>query len=135
MTFRPARPVRFAAEVGDVNGQPALVLRGELDLWTQPQLAAALASFAEHYAPITLDLAGVDFIDAGSIGLIYQTQALARLRGTELVLRSPNPRLSRILEMTGLVTPSSNGDRPRPIVLPLSWRAYEGSSISLEASS
>lgn len=127
VTARADFPLRFAAEVDCSGTQPVLVLRGELDVWTQQRFAAALASYAEQYAPIVLNLAEVEFLDAGNIGLIHQARARARLRGTDVILQAPSPQLSRILELTGLQTPAPSGERPAPITLPLSSRAYERS--------
>lgn len=125
MTAVRGFPVSFAVEVSSFEGEVVLKLHGELDSWAQPQFAAALAGIEASHACVVLDLADLDFVDAGSMGLIQQARKRARLRGTDLVLRSPSPHLSRILELTGLSPGVSSHAELNPIVLPLPSRAYE----------
>lgn len=124
-------PALFAADVRAIPGETVLTLHGELDISTQQLFASALASVDENVARIVLDLSDLTFIDCGNIGLIYQTRILAGLRGTYLELRDPNPRLLRILELTGLT--ASNGNGVRPIVLPLPARAYDRPHVSMQS--
>lgn len=117
-------PEAFAVEVETSEGVAVLVLRGELDVAAQSRFAEALASVEGGFARIVLDLAELTFVNAAGIGLIRGAMKLARLRGAEFVLASPNPHVKRILELAG-VTTGSAGTEPRPIVLPLPSRAYE----------
>ena len=119
----------FAVEVNLVGGEAVLVLHGELDLWAQPQLTAALASVEHSYTRVILDLADLDFIDGGNVILIHRVRERARSRGCELVLRSPNPPVIRILELTGLCQDVPREDELNPIVLPLPSRAYDRAAL------
>lgn len=106
-----------------------LTLHGELDISTQQIFVNALAGVDASVARIVLDLSDLTFIDCGNIGVIHQTRVAAGLRGTFLELRSPNPQLLRVMELTGLM-PSANGEQvPRPIVVPLPSRAYDHAAI------
>lgn len=112
----------------DLAGETVLTLHGELDAWTQQLFVAALARVDDSVARIVLDLSDVTFIDAGNIGLIHRTRMLTGLRGTDLVLRAPNPHVLRVLELTGLCDGAlKNGHGLGPIVLPLPARAYDRS--------
>lgn len=115
----------FSIDVDSCEGEVVLVLHGELDLWTQPQLLNALADVEDASRRIVLDLADLTFIDAGNVGLIHRARMLAGLRGTELLVRSHNPRLTRIRELTGLDPDALSRAEPAPIVLPLPSFAYE----------
>jgi len=119
-----ADPMLFAVEVTRGEAEAVLVLHGELDLCGQPQFVAALAKVEGRFPRVVLDLAELTFIDAGNIGVIYRACRAAKEVGGEIVLRSANPHLFRILELTGLPTFSSH-EELRPIVLPLPSRAYE----------
>jgi anti-anti-sigma factor len=125
VSVEQARPGIFAVEVNLGGGEAVLVLHGELDLWAQPQLAAALASVENSYARVILDLADLHFIDGGNVILIHRARERARSRGCALILQSPNPQVIRILELTGL-SPGVPGEEVlNPIVLPLPSRAYD----------
>ncbi len=95
-------PVLFAVETSCSHDEAVLILHGELDLSTQPELVSALADIEGKFACVVLDLADLTFIDAGNIGVIHRACRVARMRGSEVVLRSPNLHLLRILELTGL---------------------------------
>ena len=120
----------FGVEVSTSEGQVTLTMRGELDLSNQRHLAAALVGIEASSAEIILDLADLTFIDAGSIGLIHRARNLARLRGTDVVLRSPNPSLHRILELTGLGPETSYGPLDPPLPMPSSLPERQGTFIS-----
>ena len=87
------------------DGVTVLRLEGELDLAAAPQLRAELDKVTDDSdtSSLTLDLAGVSFID--STGLQELLVALRRLRdrGGTLVLTNPRPIAIRLLEITGLV--------------------------------
>ena len=102
MTHDRVAPMLFQVDVSSVKGETILALHGELDLWTQPRFVAALADVDHAASRVVLDLSHLTFIDAASIAIIHRNRTLAETRGSELVLRSPNRRLSRILELTGL---------------------------------
>ena len=76
---------------------------GELDLDTAPRLRKVLVDLAdEGRVHVTLDLAGMTFID--SSGLSAFVSGLKRLRetGGELLLQSPSATALKVLEITGL---------------------------------
>lgn len=118
----------FAVDVRSIDGEAVLRLHGELDISTQQVFVDALTGVDESVARIVLDLSDLTFIDCGNIGLIHQTRIVAGQRGTHLELRSPNPQLLRIMKLTGLL-PSTSGEQPGPIVLPLPSRVYEHAAV------
>ena len=93
----------FEADVTDADGETIVAVRGEVDVYTSPQLRERLdASIDAGKRRVVLDLSGTDFIDSTGIGVIVG--ALKRLRGEggELIVRSPNRAAARAFEVTGL---------------------------------
>ena len=78
----------------------ALVLVGEIDTYTAPQLSERLAG----EPPVeVLDLAGVSFIDSSGLRVLVEGHQTRLERGSRLVLRSPSAAVQRLLEISGLV--------------------------------
>ena len=130
-TLRDLGP--FAVDVSAIPGETVLALHGELDIFTQPLFAKALAGVDESAPRIVLDLSDLTFIDCANIGLIHRARIAAGLRGTYLELRSPTPHVSRIFELTGLLPAASSDQVQHRSALPVPSRAYE--RVSLEWSS
>ena len=119
---RPSGPPLFAVDVSSSPGETVLTLHGELDISAEQLFASALTSIDEKVARVVLDLSDLTFIDYGNIELIHDTWIAAGRRGTHLELRSPNPHLLRILELTGLVPRGSSERVQHRIALPLPSR-------------
>ena len=87
-----------------VDGAVVLEVNGELDLHSSPPLRAELLRLSEGASPqIVVDLAGVSFIDSTGIGVLVGGLKKARERGGKLVFCSPQPRVKRVFEITGLL--------------------------------
>ena len=122
-------PALFAVDVSSSPSETVLTLRGELDIATQQLFASALAGVDENVARIVLDLSELTFIDCGNIGLIHDTRIAIGLRGACLELRSPNPDLLPIFELTGLVPSASEERVQHRVVLPLPSRLHQRASM------
>jgi anti-sigma B factor antagonist len=78
-------------------------LRGEHDISTVTALSETLArAIARDDADLIVDLSGVLFMDAATIGVIVWACNILRLRSRSLVLRSPSALARRVLEVCGL---------------------------------
>jgi anti-sigma B factor antagonist len=78
-------------------------VRGELDLFTAPDLKQRLASAIENGArQVIVDLEGATSIDSTTLGVLIA--AVKRLRESEGDLRvvCSDPRIARTFEITGL---------------------------------
>src|SRR5215216_716631 len=81
----------------DVDG--ALVLTGEIDSYTAPELSDRLAGDP----PVeVLDVGGVTFIDSSGLRVIVEAHQSRLAAGSRLVLRSPSAAVQRLLEISGL---------------------------------
>jgi anti-sigma B factor antagonist len=79
-----------------------LVLRGELDIATSPQLREALVKVIGDGRRIVVDLEGLGFIDSVGLGILVSGLKRARSHGGELELVCANRVILQPLELTGL---------------------------------
>lgn len=77
----------------------ALVLIGEIDTYTAPELEGSLAGLPDA---CVVDLAGVSFIDSSGLRVIVAAHTQRRERGGGLTLRAPSPSVERLLEISGV---------------------------------
>ncbi len=78
-----------------------LVVVGEIDAHTSDVLADAVG-LLDGDADISIDLAGVTFIDSSGLRLIVMTHTRQRSDGGSLTIESPSTSVRRLLEITGL---------------------------------
>jgi stage II sporulation protein AA (anti-sigma F factor antagonist) len=76
---------------------------GDVDLETAPRLSDVLAeAIGSRSGDLTVDLAGVEFIDAAGIGVLVSAANQVRTGGARLVVRSPSPAVRRVLDAVEL---------------------------------
>jgi anti-anti-sigma factor len=91
-------PLRVEAHTG--RDEIVLVFSGEADVATAPLLTRALTDASENgHARVTVDLGGLEFLDTYCLDIILDMWAKLRDRGADLVLRSPQPSIRRILDI------------------------------------
>jgi anti-sigma B factor antagonist len=88
-----------------IPGHPTtVVLKGELDMATAPELAERLkevAATGQH--EVTVDLGELEFMDSQGINVLLHARATLHSQGRGLTIRSPRPLVARVLETTGLL--------------------------------
>jgi anti-sigma B factor antagonist len=85
------------------GGHAVIALRGELDLASAPGLAPHLLAAVAACGPsVTVDLAGLEFIDCCGLGVLVRVLKGARQSGGDIVLAAPQQQVRRVLEITGL---------------------------------
>jgi anti-sigma B factor antagonist len=108
-SLRPAETAGVAsAAMSDVparltieNGSSPIMVSGEIDAHTAPQLA-------EHFAmlpdgdDIDLDMAGVDFMDSSGLRVLIEVHQRAEAVGRRLVVCRPSTSVARLIEISGL---------------------------------
>jgi len=100
-------PQPFSLEVEDAGGVQVIVVRGELDLNTAPQLEERLEPALAGGDALAIDLSSCEFIDSTGIGLIVrawqQLDADADSGGGNgFALCGLGEQVRRLLEITGL---------------------------------
>ena len=97
-------PTGFSISISDRDGRAVVVIRGELDLATAPELEAAIQGRLDDGQDVVVDLRELEFMD--STGLRVLVAAHARVEGTEqrfLIVRPlPGAPIERILAVAGV---------------------------------
>ncbi len=104
----PSTPLRhLLPRVSRDCDRAVIWLEGEQDIATVPALADALArTIAADDGDVIVDLRGVTFLDAATIGVMIRGRNFLVLDSRSLTLRSPSRSARRVLEvcrLTGLV--------------------------------
>ncbi|GAB3497378.1 anti-sigma factor antagonist BldG [Nocardiopsis coralliicola] len=80
-----------------------MTVRGEIDLYTAPQLRTALIGALDDGADrLAVDMARVEFCDSTGMSVLLSAMKRAREKEGDLVLVAPRPAVMKILEITGL---------------------------------
>jgi anti-sigma B factor antagonist len=100
---RSNAPPVFCVTASHIAEQAVVVLSGELDLATAPQLRARLAAMIENgEKQIVLDLTGLEFIDSTGLSVLVMVFKRTQAAGGSMVIRNPSSGVTRIFEITGL---------------------------------
>ena len=79
-----------------------IVVRGEVDMATAPQLRDTLLAMVEGGASrIALDCRGLDFLDSSGIGVLIAVRKRLGDDGS-LTLEAPPAHVRKVLELTGV---------------------------------
>jgi anti-sigma B factor antagonist len=73
---------------------------GEIDAHTAPTLAAAMTDLPSGI--VTVDVAGVSFMDSSGLRVLIEAATRARDGGGDLVISHPTPGIARLVEISGL---------------------------------
>jgi anti-sigma B factor antagonist len=101
--IEPEEPMQVVATAGPAGHSMELRVRGELDLASAPDLAAALDVLvtADHRI-VVLDLTELSFLDCAGMRPIRAALCALRSGGGSLVIRHPQPLVEQALRATGL---------------------------------
>lgn len=89
-------------EGSDDGAARTLVLAGEIDAHTAPDLAARLDELVDGAGDVTVDMAAVDFIDSSGLRVLIDAHNRTLEGERRLVLRAPSAAVSRLVEIAGL---------------------------------
>ena len=93
----------FQATITDRLPRTIILLQGELDIASTPQLLAIVRGVLDAGSEeIVLDMAALSFIDSTGLSGIATLADQARSSGASLELRSPSELTAQVLEVTGL---------------------------------
>lgn len=89
--------------VSENDGTRILRLTGELDSYTSGRLAWITETWLKGAERLVVNLDGLEYIDSSGLSALVGIWVKARERGARLAICCGNPRIFRILEITGLV--------------------------------
>lgn len=93
----------LASHEGRDADRTVVWLRGEHDISTVAGLSETMArAIALDDADLVVDLSGVQFMDASTIGVVIGARNFLRPRSRSLALRSPSRCARRVLDLCGL---------------------------------
>jgi anti-sigma B factor antagonist len=99
----PSVSITRRGSAGGVPDRTVLWVRGDHDIATRVSLAVGIARAAQRDdTPLLVDLSGVTFMDASTIGAIVESRNLLRRRGQSLELRAPSAPARRVVDLCGL---------------------------------
>ena len=79
-----------------------LVLHGELDIATAPELVEMLERLRHYGHAVVLDLAEVTFMDSTGLTTLMDAHVLAAKDGWSFSVRRPSPAVKRVFELAGV---------------------------------
>ena len=86
-----------------IDGGPRVVVSGELDTATSPDLMNALEALERTEAQrVVLDLSEVTFIDSSAISTLVRAKAALEARGAMLVIAPASRQVEMVLRMCEL---------------------------------
>jgi anti-sigma B factor antagonist len=99
MSDRP----QFAVETEHLtDGRVLVVVRGEVDLFTAPQLHEALDGLDAGAREVVVDLSEVAFIDSTGLGVLIGVAKKLQSASGALAIVCPAEKIRRIFQITGL---------------------------------
>jgi anti-sigma B factor antagonist len=83
---------------------PVVTIGGELEYGTAGPLRSILLELSRREPQVlVLDMADVDFLDSTGISLLIQAKQRFDAQGARFVLRAPPDRVTRVLEVAGVI--------------------------------
>ena len=93
----------LAVDRSHFSGAPGVLLRGEVDLDTAPQLTATLdAAIRESRGAFVVDLCDVTFLDSSGVSVLVRARALLGREERALLIICPPGPARRIFELAGI---------------------------------
>lgn len=91
----------FSISVVGADATASVLVQGELDLATAPELARALTScLAERYAVVEVDMQAVEFMACAGLNVLLQARRAAEAAGVRLDVTHPSRVVDRLLTLT-----------------------------------
>lgn len=96
---RPSAPSRFD---GRRPPEPSVLLHGDHDVATRESLARVLVMASDlHEDDLVIDMSGVTFMDAATLGVLAETMVHLNATGRTLHLTRPSRCVARIMDVCG----------------------------------
>jgi anti-sigma B factor antagonist len=97
-------PTGFSISISERDGRAIVVIRGELDLATAPDLEAALMERLDAGQDVVVDLRELAFLDSTGLRVLVASHAHAAAGGPSFLIVRPRPgaAIQRILAIAGV---------------------------------
>lgn len=97
-------PAPFSVDATEAGDRLVVVVRGELDLATAPELEAVLMAPLKAGGQVVLDLRALEFMDSTGVRVIVAAHVAGQESGGALTLVQTDPAgpVGRVLEISGL---------------------------------
>jgi len=89
-------------EVSDLRGARTLMVHGELDIATAPELVQMLNRLRLRGHAVTLDLAEVTFMDSTGLTTLMDAHVQSTQNGWSFNVRRSSPAVKRVFELAGV---------------------------------
>jgi anti-anti-sigma factor len=97
-------PNSFAADLVYLNGDAIVVLRGDLDMRSAPELAGVLKALIDDGpSEVVVECSALSFIDSSGVSVLVSAQRRLEKEHRRLLLRSPRRNVVRVFEITQLM--------------------------------
>jgi anti-sigma B factor antagonist len=94
--------VELSIDVRREGDDAVVLLAGELDISTSPDLQDALADLTGEARRVTVDLAELEFMDSTGLAALLGAHKALQERGGTLELRHPSKMVIGLVQITGL---------------------------------
>jgi anti-anti-sigma factor len=96
-------PTGFSISISDRDGRAVVVIRGELDLATAPELDAAIQERLDRGQDVVVDLRELQFMDSTGLRVLVRAHARAGEQGRFSIVRPPpGGPIAKILAIAGV---------------------------------
>jgi anti-sigma B factor antagonist len=92
----------FSVEVEQLDSRATVVVKGEVDVATAPELLEAVESVTDATQELVLDVAELGFMDSTGLRVLIRAHEMMEGRGGRLSLRSVDATTRKLLEITGV---------------------------------
>jgi anti-sigma B factor antagonist len=93
----------FTASVVAPDGETSVVLTGELDMASSPELADVLETIIERGpSEVVIDFSGLSFVDSSGLAVLVAAQNALTEKGRRLSVHSARRHALRVFEIAGL---------------------------------
>jgi anti-sigma B factor antagonist len=100
---REVRTIDLVLESRTESGWGVLAVKGEVDLYTSPQLKDKVTEMVDRgHSRLVIDLTDVGFMDSSGLGVLVTALKRAREREGSLALVCPEGSVHKVLTITGL---------------------------------
>lgn len=89
--------------VSENGGARVLRLTGELDSYTSDRLTSISKTWIQGAKKVVVSLDGLEYVDSTGLTALVGMWVEVTGRGAQMILSCRNPRIHRVLEITGLL--------------------------------